>query len=102
MNGELFGGGIGWRRTSPMPTCCWRKIIVHHFCCFRCVMSSLNYRLFTFVKLMTVGLKSQTRGMLPSPLNYLIMPRPHRAEALRDDACLTSVWCLSVCRVYRA
>jgi len=27
----------------------------------------------------------------------IIMPRPHRAEALSDDACLTSV-----CRVHRA
>ena len=24
------------------------------------------------------------------------MPRPHRAEALSDDAQLTSIWCLSV------
>ena len=41
------------------------------------------------------------RGLSPtSPGIYatvsLIMPRPHRAEALSNDACLTSV-CLSVC-----
>jgi len=31
------------------------------------------------------------------------MPPPHRVEALSDDARLTtSVWRLSVCRIYRA
>jgi len=33
-------------------------------------------------------------------MNSIIMPRPYRAEALSDDARLTSVWRLSVCRVH--
>ena len=37
-----------------------------------------------------------------SSVGNLLCSRPHRVEALSDDARLTSLWRLSVCRVHRA
>ena len=51
----------------------------------------------------TVSLKQFHEEMIVLLLLIrLLCPRFHRAEALSDDACLTSVWRLSVCRVHRA